>query len=81
MIDTPIPANTRFVGDMSDKRERAIKAFSHGHDPDAVANAIVGAIEHDREIVPVGIESQVAYRALRHSPAVVRGLLARLPLG
>ncbi len=81
VIDTPIPRHTRFVGEMASKRDRAITAFSHGHNPEEVAKAIVSAIERDREIVPVGIESQVAYRALRHSPGAVRGLLARLPLG
>ncbi len=77
VIDTPIPGNTRMVGAMADKRAQAIRAFGFGHAPDAVAKAIIGAIEHNRELVPVGIESSVAYRVLRFAPRMVRGLLAR----
>jgi len=65
VIDTPIPANTRMVGPMADKREQAIRAFRFGHSPAVVAKAILGAVEHNRELVPVGIESSVAYRVLR----------------
>jgi len=77
VIDTPIPANTRMVGAMAAKRERAIRAFRFGHAPAAVGRAIVGAVEHNRELVPVGIESSVAYRVLRFAPRRVRGLVAR----
>jgi 2-hydroxycyclohexanecarboxyl-CoA dehydrogenase len=80
VIDTPIPANTRMVGAMAGKREQAIRAFRFGHSPDAVAKAIVGAVEHNREIVPVGIESSVAYRVLRFAPRPVRGLFARVQM-
>jgi NAD(P)-dependent dehydrogenase (short-subunit alcohol dehydrogenase family) len=78
VIDTPIPVNTRMVGAMAERRDQAIRAFGHGHSPEAVAKAIVGAVEHNRELVPVGIESSVAYRVLRFAPAMVRGLLARV---
>lgn len=80
VIDTPIPANTRMVGAMADKRDQAIRAFSHGHSPDAVAKAIIGAVEHNRELVPVGVESSVAYRVLRFAPRVLRGVLAKVQI-
>jgi NAD(P)-dependent dehydrogenase (short-subunit alcohol dehydrogenase family) len=78
VIDTPIPRHTRLVGAMSGKRDQAIRAFRFGHSPDAVAKAIVKAVENNRETVPVGIESGVAYRVVRFAPPMVRGLLARL---
>jgi NAD(P)-dependent dehydrogenase (short-subunit alcohol dehydrogenase family) len=80
VIDTPIPANTRMVGPMAAKRGQAIRAFSHGHSAEAVAKAIVSAVEHNRELVPVGIESSVAYRVLRFAPQMFRGLLARVQI-
>lgn len=80
VIDTPIPANTRMVGAMADRREQANRAFSHGHSPESVAKAVLSAVEHNRELVPVGIESTVAYRALRFAPRRIRGLLARVQI-
>jgi NAD(P)-dependent dehydrogenase (short-subunit alcohol dehydrogenase family) len=77
VINTPIAANTRMTEAMSEKRERAVRAMRFGHPPDAVAKAIVGAIERNQAIVPVGIESSVAFRVLRFAPGRVQGLLAR----
>jgi hypothetical protein len=48
-----------------------------GHPPDAVAKAILGAVERNQAIVPVGIESSVAFRVLRFAPGPLQGLLAR----
>jgi 2-hydroxycyclohexanecarboxyl-CoA dehydrogenase len=80
VIDTPIPANTRMVGAMADKRDQAIRAFRFGHSPEAVAKAVIAAVEHNRELVPVGIESSVAYRVLRFAPRMLRGLFARIQI-
>ncbi|MDQ6745212.1 MAG: SDR family NAD(P)-dependent oxidoreductase [Actinomycetota bacterium] len=80
VIDTPIATNTRLVGSMAGKRGQVIRAFRHGHSPEAVAKAIVRAVEHDRELVPVGIEAGTARQLLRIAPGPVRGLVARLRL-
>ncbi|MEA2159456.1 MAG: 2-hydroxycyclohexanecarboxyl-CoA dehydrogenase [Solirubrobacteraceae bacterium] len=80
VIDTPIPANTRMVGATADKRAQAIRAFGFGHSPSAVAKAIIGAVEHNRELVPVGIESSMAYRVLRFAPRMLRGAFARVQM-
>jgi 2-hydroxycyclohexanecarboxyl-CoA dehydrogenase len=77
VINTPIPAHTRMRGAIAEKRERILKAFQYGHSPDLVAKAIVDAVERNRELVPVGIESAFAYRIARLAPSPIRGLLAR----
>ena len=77
VIDTPIASNARMVGSAAGKRRAAEKALGRGRSPDAVANAIAGAVEHNRGVVPVGIESSVAFRLLRFAPGPVQGALAR----
>jgi NAD(P)-dependent dehydrogenase (short-subunit alcohol dehydrogenase family) len=81
VIDTPIHKATRMVGAVDGQRERIARAFSFGHSPDLVAKAIVRAIEHNHAVVPVGLESEVAYRMLPFIPGPVQGLLARVSLG
>ena len=66
------------VGPVASKRAAAERLLRRGRSPDVVAAAIAGAVEHNRGIVPVGIESAVAYRVLRFAPPAVRGLLSRL---
>jgi 2-hydroxycyclohexanecarboxyl-CoA dehydrogenase len=80
LINTPIPSHTRMVGPLVDKQERILRTFRRGHSPDLVAKAIVGAVEHNRELVPVGIEASLAYGFTRLAPGAVRGLLARAQL-
>jgi 2-hydroxycyclohexanecarboxyl-CoA dehydrogenase len=77
VINTPIPTHTRMRGAIADKQERILRAFRFGHSPDLVAKAIVGAVERNRELVPVGIEASLAYGFSRIAPAPLRGLLAR----
>jgi NAD(P)-dependent dehydrogenase (short-subunit alcohol dehydrogenase family) len=77
LIRTPIASRSRLVGKLADKQETAARAFRFGHSPDVVAKAILGAVEKNRAIVPVGIESEFAYRVLRFAPGPVQGLLAR----
>ena len=78
VIDTPIHQATRMYGGLPGQRERIARAFSFGHSPDLVAKAIVRAVEHNHAVVPVGLESEVAYRLLPFVPGPVQGLLARL---
>jgi NAD(P)-dependent dehydrogenase (short-subunit alcohol dehydrogenase family) len=80
LINTPIHTRTRMRGEIASKQDRIQRVFRLGHSPDLVAKAIVGAVERNREIVPVGIESALIYRFSRFAPAPLRGLLARTDL-
>lgn len=80
VINTPIASATRMVGALADKQERIARAFRFGHPPGLVAKAIVRAAERNQELVPVGIESTLAYRMLPFVPAPVQSLLARSSL-
>jgi NAD(P)-dependent dehydrogenase (short-subunit alcohol dehydrogenase family) len=80
VIATPIVSNTRMVGEMEGRRERAARGLSMGHSPDLVAKEIIRAVERNRELVPAGLESSVAYHLLRITPSPIRGLVARAGL-
>ncbi len=80
LINTPIPSHTRMVGSMAGKQARAQRAFRFGHSPDLVARAIIGAVQRNREVVPVGLESTIAFRLLRFAPGPLQGALARTQL-
>jgi NAD(P)-dependent dehydrogenase (short-subunit alcohol dehydrogenase family) len=77
VIDTPIAANSRMVGAAEGKRGAAVRALGFGRSPDVVAKAIMGAVEHNRGIVPVGVESSLAFRVLRFAPGRLQAALAR----
>ena len=76
-INTPIASRARMVGPVASKRGAAERLLRRGRSPDVVADAIAGAVEHNRGIVPVGIESALAFRLLRFAPGPVQGALAR----
>jgi 2-hydroxycyclohexanecarboxyl-CoA dehydrogenase len=78
VINTAILHRARLRGSAIDERDRIAKAFSMSHSPDAAARAVVGAVSHNRAIVSVGIEAQVAYHMLRLLPAPVHDLVARI---
>lgn len=80
VINTPIARATRMVGPLADRQERIARAFRFGHPPGLVAKAIVDAAERNRELVPVGVESAVAYRMLPFVPARVKSALTRSSL-
>ena len=80
LINTPIASRTRMFGEVASKQERISRAFRFGHAPDLVAKAIVRAVERDTAVVPVGLESELAYRILPLLPGPVQGLLTRAPL-
>lgn len=80
VIDTPIATRTRMVGSAAKKRRSSERALSLGHSPDLVAKAIVRAVEKNHGVVPVGIESSLAYRVLSFAPGTLQGVLARGPL-
>jgi NAD(P)-dependent dehydrogenase (short-subunit alcohol dehydrogenase family) len=81
VINTPIHSHTRMYGNLPSQKQRIAKAFSFGHSPDLVAKAIVRAVEHNHAVVPVGLESELAYRLLPFVPGPVHGLLTRVSLG
>jgi NAD(P)-dependent dehydrogenase (short-subunit alcohol dehydrogenase family) len=80
VINTPIASATRMVGELAARQDRIARAFRFGHPPDLVAKAIVRAAEKDQEVVPVGLESEIAYRVLPFVPGPVQSLLTRSSL-
>jgi short-subunit dehydrogenase len=82
VINTPIPSNTRMFGALAERQERIVSAFGRvGHSPDLVAKAIVKAADRNPELVPVGIEAELAYRLLPFIPGPLQSLAARTPIG
>jgi NAD(P)-dependent dehydrogenase (short-subunit alcohol dehydrogenase family) len=81
VINTPIASHSRLYGRLASRQERIVRAFRFGHSPDLVGKAIVRAVERNQAIVPVGLESSLAYRVLRFAPGPVQGLLARAQVG
>jgi NAD(P)-dependent dehydrogenase (short-subunit alcohol dehydrogenase family) len=81
LINTPIASHSRMYGRLAGRQERIVRAFRFGHSPDLVAKAIVRAVERNQAVVPVGLESTLAYRLLRFAPGPVQGLLARAQVG
>jgi NAD(P)-dependent dehydrogenase (short-subunit alcohol dehydrogenase family) len=79
IIRTPIVTATRYLGVRSDTRTVAQvkKVFSRGHPPELVAKAIIGAVERNRPVVPVGAESYVGWIAHRLLPTRVVDRVAR----
>ena len=77
VIDTPIAAATRYRGSMKKRQARAERALAMGHSPDLVAKAVVDCVKRNRDVVPVGFESTLAYKLLRGAPQPVQGLIAR----
>jgi NAD(P)-dependent dehydrogenase (short-subunit alcohol dehydrogenase family) len=79
VIDTPIVGHSRLRGLSDRELGLASRALGLGHSPDAVARAIVGAARHDRAVVNVGFETELAHHALRLAPGFLRlhDLLAR----
>lgn len=80
VIDTPIAAHSRVVGELAERRERTARALRFGHAPDLVAKAIVRAVQRNQEVVPVGLESELAYRLLPLVPGPLQRLATRTPL-
>ncbi len=81
VINTPIAANSRLVGSLGARQEKIARAFRFAHSPTIVAHAIADAVVKNKELVPVGFESALAYRVLPFIPRRVQGLAARTQLG
>jgi 2-hydroxycyclohexanecarboxyl-CoA dehydrogenase len=80
VINTPIASRARMVGRLAERPERTGSALRFGHSPDVVAKAIVRAIERNLEVVPAGLESELAYRLLPFVPGRLQALATRTPL-
>ncbi len=80
VINTPIASATRYRGPTVARQGRAEKALGMGHSPDLVAKAIADCVKRNRDVVPVGLESTVAYKLLRGAPQPIQGLVARAPI-
>jgi NAD(P)-dependent dehydrogenase (short-subunit alcohol dehydrogenase family) len=80
VINTPIATRTRLVGQLAERQERIARSFRFGHSPEMVAKAIIRAVENNPEVVPVGLESELAYRLLPFVPGRLQGLATRAPL-
>ncbi len=80
VIDTAIAAHAKTVGRLAGRPERTARALRFGHSPELVARAIVRAVERNQEVVPVGLESELAYRLLPFVPGRLQGLATRTPL-
>jgi 2-hydroxycyclohexanecarboxyl-CoA dehydrogenase len=81
VINTPIAGHSRMFGRMAGRQDELMRAFRFGHSPELVAKAIVRAVQKNQAIVPVGLESTLAYRVLRFAPDSLQGLLARAQVG
>lgn len=80
LIDTRIIEQTRFLGPQrvdEEVQERMKRLFRRGHSPELVASAIVDAIDHDRAMVPVGVEARIGWYVHRLAPLALRQRLAR----
>jgi NAD(P)-dependent dehydrogenase (short-subunit alcohol dehydrogenase family) len=78
VINTPIIDHTRFLGgDGTQRHDLAARAFRRGHRPASVAKAVVGAIEHNRGMVTVGIEASLGWYLHRFMPLAVQQAMAR----
>jgi short-subunit dehydrogenase len=80
VINTPIIDTTRFLGDQDDPkvRRRTTKLFRRGHKPEAVADAIVKAVERNRAVVPVGFEAWLGWWMHRYVPLRAQEAIGRL---
>ncbi len=69
---------TRFLGEDGEQRhDLAARAFRRGHRPESVAKAVVGAIDHNRALVTVGIEAGLGWYLHRFMPLGVQHAMAR----
>lgn len=77
VINTPIIANTRFLGAQDSSRERTARLFRRiGHKPEAVANAVLRAIRRDRVMVAVGWEAKLGWGMHRALPLAAHQVAA-----
>jgi NAD(P)-dependent dehydrogenase (short-subunit alcohol dehydrogenase family) len=81
-VNTPIVGSTRYLGARGDARTRARieRTFRRGRAPDAVARAIVAAVERNPAVVPVGWEARLGWHLQRWTPLALQDRLAGMDL-
>ncbi len=79
VINTPIIANTRFLGDLNTKtaKDRIQRGYNRAHKPETVAKAVLHAIEADKAVVPAGFEARIGWGLHKVLPLAVQELIAR----
>ena len=79
VINTPIIDHTKFLGeqDEPERKQRTAKVFRRGHRPAKVATAIVGAVERNRPVVPVGVEAWAGWVLHRYAPVSLQQRIAK----
>ena len=81
VINTPIaPQHAAWSARSPRARSASPARSASAHSPDLVAKAIVRAVERNQAVVPVGLESEIAYRLLPFVPGPLQALAARAPL-
>ena len=78
-VDTNIAMATRYVGASADeeqaKRVSADRMYKRRHvTPEAVADAVVRAVDHDRPVVPVAAEARLGMLTARFAPHLRRAI-------
>lgn len=72
VINTGIVASSRMRGAASQAQDKIVTFYrKRNYGPELVAEAILGAIEHNRAVVPVSPEAWVMYGAKRFTPGVL----------
>lgn len=78
VIDTNIVQTTRYMRDADATRDRVVALYKkRAYSAGKVAAAIVAAIEHRRDVVPVSPEAWLAYWMKRFAPSL-SGAMSRL---
>jgi 2-hydroxycyclohexanecarboxyl-CoA dehydrogenase len=78
IINTPIIDRTRYRGEVHQAtRDKTVRMFRRGHAPEAVARAILRAVERDLVMVPVGWEAWLGWGVHRLAPLRAQQLIAR----
>lgn len=78
VIDTPIVEGTRFLGERTEAQPKVERLFARGHAPALVARGIVGAIQRDTPVAPVGPEAWLGWGLARLLPLRAADRLAHL---
>lgn len=80
VINTGIVASSRMRGAAGQAQDKIVAFYrKRNYGPELVAEAILGAIEHNRAVVPVSPEAWVMYGAKRFAPGAL-DLVNRSPL-
>lgn len=72
VINTGIVASSRMRGAAGDAQDKLVAFYrKRNYGPELVAEAILGAVEHNRAVVPVSPEAWVMYGAKRFTPGAL----------